>query len=63
MPLSYLTALSTSATKRHKMLPIDEVPYLAIMQSNKKWTMPIQDWRSTLNQFSIKLGKRVTTRA
>ena len=55
-----------SATKRHKLFPSDEaalkVVYLAIMQASKKWTMPIRDWRSALNQFSIMFGERVTDR-
>jgi len=27
--------------------------YLALKNIAKKWTMPIRDWKSTLNQFSI----------
>ena len=61
-----LNSVIRSATKRHKLFPSDEaalkVVYLAIMQASKKWTMPIQDWRSALNQFSIMFGERVTDR-
>ena len=55
-----LNSVIRSATKRHKLFPSDEaalkVVYLAIMQTSKKWTMPIRDWRSALNQFSIMFG-------
>ena len=27
--------------------------YLGLMNISKKWTMPIRDWKSALNQFSI----------
>jgi putative transposase len=27
--------------------------YLAMGNATKKWTMPIQDWRSALNRFMI----------
>lgn len=61
-----LNSVIRSATKRHKLFPSDEaalkVVYLAIMQTSKKWTMPIRDWRSALNQFSIMFGERVTDR-
>lgn len=61
-----LNSVIRSATKRHKLFPSDEaalkVVYLAIMQVSKKWTMPIRDWRSALNQFSIMFGERVTDR-
>ena len=61
-----LNSVIRSATKRHKLFPSDEaalkVVYLAIMQASKKWTMPIRDWRSALNQFSIMFGERVTDR-
>ena len=59
-----LNSVIRSATKRHKMFPNDEaalkVVYLATMQASKKWTKPIRDWRSALNQFSIMFGERVT---
>jgi len=60
-----LNSVIRSATKRHKMFPNDEaalkVVYLAIMQASKKWTMPIREWRSALNQFSIVFGDRMTS--
>lgn len=33
--------------------------YLAIQKIAKRWTMPIRDWRSALNQFVILFGERV----
>ena len=52
------------ATHRHKMFPDDaaalKVVWLAIMESSKKWTMPIQHWKSALNRFCIEFGERVS---
>ena len=46
------------------MFPNDEaalkVVYLAIMNASQRWTMPIRNWRSALNRFSIEFGERVT---
>jgi putative transposase len=30
--------------------------YLALNNISKKWTMPIQDWKTALNRFSIQFG-------
>ena len=38
---------------------IVKVLYLAIIRVAKKWTMPIRDWKSALNQFVILFGDRV----
>jgi len=35
-----------------------KVLYLAIKNVSKKWTMPIRDWKSALNQFAIKFADR-----
>lgn len=35
-----------------------KVLYLAIKGVSKKWTMPIRDWKSALNQFAIRFGDR-----
>ena len=35
-----------------------KVLYLAIKGVSKKWSMPIKDWKSALNQFAIKFGDR-----
>ena len=34
--------------------------YLALKNVAKRWTMPIRDWKSALNQFVILYGDRVT---
>jgi len=58
-----LNSVIRSATKRRKLFPSDEsalkVIYLAISQAAKKWTMPIQNWRMTLNHFMIEFGERI----
>lgn len=33
--------------------------YLALTNISKKWTMPIKDWKSALNQFSIMFEERL----
>ena len=38
---------------------IVKILYLGITRVAKKWTMPIWDWRSALNQFVILVGDRV----
>lgn len=44
-------------TKNHGHFPSDDAMfkllYLALKNIAKKWTMPIRDWKSALNQFSI----------
>ena len=44
-------------TKNRGHFPSDEAMfkllYLALRNSAKKWTMPIRDWKSALNQYSI----------
>jgi transposase-like protein len=44
-------------TKNRGHFPNDEAMfkllYLALKNIAKKWTMPIRDWKSALNQFSI----------
>lgn len=35
-----------------------KVLYLAIKGVSKKWTHPIRDWKSALNQFAIRFGDR-----
>jgi putative transposase len=44
-------------TKNRGHFPSDEAMfkliYLALKNISKKWTMPIRDWKSALNQFSI----------
>ena len=46
----------------HRAFPTDEsvlkVIYLAIENISKKWTMPIQNWKSALNRFAIEFSDR-----
>lgn len=50
-------------TKNRGSFPNDEAMfkllYLALMNISKKWTMPIKDWKSALNQFSIMFEERL----
>lgn len=50
-------------TKNRGSFPNDEAMfkllYLALTNISKKWTMPIKDWKSALNQFSIMFDDRV----
>lgn len=59
-----LNSVIRKATTRHKMFPDDEaalkVAWLAIMGASRKWTMPIQNWKSALNRFCIEFGDRVS---
>ncbi len=58
-----LNSVIRSAPKRRKLFPNQnsamKVVYLAIMQASKKWTMPIQNWRSAMNRFEIEFGERL----
>jgi len=50
-------------TKNRGHFPSDEAMfkllYLALKNMAKKWTMPIRDWKSALNQFSIMFQGRL----
>lgn len=52
-------------TKNRGHFPSDEAMfkliYLALKNIAKKWTMPIRDWKSALNQFSILFEGRMPT--
>jgi putative transposase len=52
-------------TKNRGHFPSDEAMfkllYLALKNIAKKWTMPIRDWKSALNQFSIMFHGRLPT--
>ena len=58
-----LNSVIRCAVVRRKLFPIDEsamkVIYLTISQAAKKWNMPIQNWRMTLNRFMIQLKVRI----
>lgn len=48
--------------KTKGVLPNDDAVYkllyLSILRASQKWTMPIRDWASALNQFAIKFEDR-----
>lgn len=49
-------------TKNRGSFPNDEAMFkllcLALNNISKKWTMPVRDWKSALNQFSIIIDSR-----
>lgn len=51
--------------KNRGAFPDDEsvlkVLYLAIQRASKRWTMPIHDWATAVNRFSIMYGERMVT--
>ncbi len=59
-----LNSVIRKAIKKRKLFPTDEsakkVVYLAIMDSSKKWTMPIRNWKSALNRFMIEFEDRLS---
>lgn len=59
-----LNSIIRHATRKRKIFPTDDsvkkVVYLAIMAASKKWTMPMQNWKTAMNRFSIMLEERVT---
>ena len=58
-----LNSVLRSAVNKRKVFPSDEsakkVVYLAVLNASKKWTMPIRDWTSALNRFTIEFSDRV----
>lgn len=50
-------------TKNRGSFPNDEAMfkllYLALNNISKKWTMPVRDWKSALNQFSVMFEDRI----
>lgn len=58
-----LNSVIRCAVAHRKLFPSDEsamkVIYLAISQAAKKWTMPIHNWRMTLNRFMIQFEVRI----
>ena len=50
-------------TKSRGSFPNDEAVmklfYLALINISKKWTMPLRDWKLTLNRFTIQLEERM----
>jgi putative transposase len=51
-------------SRNHRIFPNDDavlkVMYLAIQNISKKWTMPVQNWRSALTHFAIEFDGRLT---
>ena len=58
-----LNSVLRSAVNKRKVFHSDDsakkVVYLAVLNASKKWTMPIRDWTSALNRFTIEFGDRV----
>ena len=52
-------------TKNRGSFPNDEsmlkLLYLALKNISKKWTMPIRNWKSAMNQFTIIFEDRMPT--
>jgi putative transposase len=50
-------------TKNRGDFPNDEAMfkllYLALINIAKKWTIPVRDWKTALNQFSIMFEQRL----
>lgn len=36
--------------------------YLSLMNISRKWTMPLRDWKSALNRFTIRFEDRMPDR-
>ena len=41
-------------------MAVYKIAYLALRNASKRWTMPIRDWTSALNQFAILFGDRIS---
>ena len=58
-----LNSVIRKAVKKRKLFPTDDsakkVIYLAVTEAAKKWTMPIRNWRSALNRFTIEFEDRL----
>jgi len=58
-----LNSVLRKAMKNHKVFPTDQVAakvvFLAIQQASKKWSMPIRDWKPTLNRFILEPCERI----
>lgn len=59
-----LNSVIRKSVKTKKLFPNDEAAmkliYLAIQGAAKKWTMPIQNWKSALNRFIIQFEEQMT---
>jgi putative transposase len=45
-------------TRNHRIFPSDEAVYLALQNISRKWTMPIREWKPTLNRLAREFGER-----
>jgi len=58
-----LNSVIRKAVRKRKLFPTDnaakKVIYLAITEASKKWSMPIRNWRSALNRFTIEFEERL----
>lgn len=58
-----LNSVIRKAVKNRKLFPTDEsalkVIYLAVREASKKWTMPIQNWKSAMNRFAIEFEEQL----
>jgi len=59
-----LNSVIRKAIRKRKLFPTEDsakkVIYLAVTEASKKWTMPIRNWRSALNRFTIEFEDRLT---
>ena len=59
-----LNSVIRKAIKKRKLFPTDDsakkVIYPAVQQASKKWTMPIQNWKTALNRFMIEFDEQLT---
>ncbi len=50
-------------TKHRGAFPSDEalirLLYLALRNISKRWTLPIRDWKATLNRFTTEFEERI----
>jgi transposase-like protein len=49
-----------SSADAYSLIRILKVLYLGLQRIEKKWTLPIQDWKRALDHFVILFGDRVT---
>ncbi|MWQ77108.1 hypothetical protein GHJ37_08905 [Glaesserella parasuis] len=58
-----LNSVIRRVIKKRNVFPTDDsvfkVIWLAIKDTSKKWTMPIQNWKLAMNRFMIDFGDRL----
>ena len=64
-PMESVNAAVRKVIKNRAIFPSDEalkkMIYLATQNIQKKWTMPIKNWKAAINRFAIEFGERVPT--